>query len=91
MQTHRQTDSRGRVTLGQEFANRTVIVKRIDATAVSVTLGHVIPARELWLHENKAARALVDTGLEQAATGQFADESPDLVADADLVEQLVDE
>jgi hypothetical protein len=46
------TDSKGRLTLGERFANRTVIVEEIDETEVRITLARVVPEREMWLHGN---------------------------------------
>ena len=85
------TDSKGRLTLGEKFANRTVIIEEVDATEVRVTLARTIPERELWLHENEAARASVARGIEQARKGQFAEKAPDLDADAELADQLEDD
>ena len=84
----RTTDSKGRVTLGEKFANRTVIVEEVDDTEVRVTLARIVPERELWLHENEAARASVARGIEQARQGQFTTKAPDLDADAELADQL---
>jgi hypothetical protein len=45
--TTKTTDSKGRLTLGERFAKRTVIVEEIDETGVRVTLARVVPEREL--------------------------------------------
>ena len=61
--THtRNTDSRGRVNLSVAFANRKLIVKQRDSEWVL----RVLPEREAWLYENKAALASVGRGLAQA-------------------------
>jgi len=61
--THtRNTDSRGRVNLSVAFANRKLIVKQRDSEWVL----RLLPEREAWLHENKAARESLRRGLEQA-------------------------
>ncbi len=88
MQLTKTTDAKGRVTLGQRFANKTVIIRDVDATEMVVTIARVIPEREAWLHENKVAKGLVMTGLQQAAAGQFSDSPPDLDADAELADAL---
>lgn len=88
MEFTKTTDDKGRVALGKRFANRTVIIREIDATEILVTLARVMPEREAWLFENHAAKALVAAGLQQAEAGQFSDSPPDLDADAALADQL---
>lgn len=68
--TIRTADAKGRVTLGERFANRTVIVEEIDDTEVRVTLARVIPEREAWLYDNPKAKAAVLKGVEQAKAGR---------------------
>lgn len=88
--TTKTTDSKGRLTLGERFANRTVIVEEIDDTAVRVTLARVVPEREMWLHENRRASDAVSRGLADARAGKFTTVGPDLAADAALADQLQD-
>ena len=87
--TTKTTDSKGRLTLGERFANRTVIVEEIDETEVRITLARVVPERELWLHENRAASAAVHRGMADAKAGRLA-AGPDLAADAALADRLQD-
>ena len=87
--TTKTTDSKGRLTLGERFANRTVIVEEIDETEVRVTLARVVPERELWLQENRAASAAVMRGLADAKAGRVS-AGPDLAADAALADRLQD-
>ena len=84
------TDSKGRLTLGERFANWTVIVEEIDETEVRITLARVVPERELWLHENREAAAAVHRGLADARVGRLTTPTPDLAADTALVERLGD-
>lgn len=88
--TTKTTDSKGRLTLGERFANRTVIVEEIDGTAVRITLARVVPEREMWLHENQAAATAVSRGLAEARTGKFSSAGPDLAADAAVADTLQD-
>jgi hypothetical protein len=81
-------DSKGRVTLGENFANKPVIIQQVDETEVRITIAAVLPERELWLYKNKDAKAAVFEGLEQASRGQFADNPPDLQTDEALTDQL---
>ena len=55
-----------------------------------VTLARVVPEREMWLHENRAATAAVSRGLAEARAGKFAAAAPDLAADAALADKLQD-
>lgn len=83
-------DSKGRITLGERFANRTVLVQEIDETEVRVTLARVIPEREAWLHENPKAKAAVLKGITQARGRRFAKNAPNLEADARLADRIKD-
>jgi len=74
--TTRTADSKGRVALGQRFANKTVIVEEIDETEVRIVVAVVIPERELWLHRNEQAMAAVERGLAQAKAGQLTKIDP---------------
>lgn len=81
--TSRVTDSKGRVTLGEAFANRTVLVER-DGDRIIITPARVIPERESWLYQNTKALGSVRRGLEQARAGEFALNPPDLESAAEL-------
>jgi hypothetical protein len=83
-------DPKGRISLGQRFANKPVIIEDLSDTEVKVSLARVIPEREMWLWENPEARETVLRGLEQARTRQFAENPPDIEADAEWVDELED-
>ncbi len=87
--TTRLADSKGRITLGERFANRTVIIDDVDETEVRITLARVIPEREAWLYANPKAKAAVLKGLTQAKARRFA-KAPDIAADVKLASQLDD-
>ena len=87
---HKSTDSKGRVTLGEHFANRTVIVEHRSDDEVVVRLARVIPEREAWLYWNPKALAAVRRGLDQARAGKVAKSPPDLQSAAKLAGQLED-
>lgn len=89
MQT-RTADSKGRITLGERFANRAVIIQEVDDTEVRITLARIIPEREAWLYENHVAGEAVGRGLQQAKQRRFA-KGPDLAADAKLADRIEDE
>ena len=86
----KNTDSKGRVTLGGHFANRPVIVEHRSDDEVIVRLARVIPEREVWLYENPKALASVRRGLDQARKGNVTKNPPDLKAAAKLAKQLED-
>lgn len=88
--TTKCADSKGRIALGERFANRTVIVEDIDDTEVRITLARVIPEREAWLYANPKAKAAVVKGLTQARARRFAN-APDIAADAELARRIADE
>lgn len=83
-------DSKGRLTLGERFANKTVLVRRVSDDQVVVTLARVIPEREAWLFDNPKAKASVRRGLSQAKARRFSKTPPDLAADAALTRKLAD-
>jgi hypothetical protein len=83
-------DSKGRVTLGQRFANQTVIVEEVDSTEVRITIAAVVPQREMWLHRNATARDSVLRGLAEARSGRFSKVPPNLDEDTAIVERLRD-
>jgi|RhiMethySRZTD1v2_1073278.scaffolds.fasta_scaffold09001_2 hypothetical protein len=72
----KNADSKGRVTLGESFANRTVIVEKLSDDEVRVKLARVIPEREAWLYENKKALSAVRRGLSEARAGELAESPP---------------
>lgn len=84
------TDRKGRVTLGQRFANRQVIVQKLNESEVVIKLARVIPEREAWLYENPEALAAVRTGLAQARGGKLS-KGPNVDADNELAAQLDDD
>ena len=42
-------DSRGRINIGKEFANKTFLFEKTGETEIKLELAAVIPERELWL------------------------------------------
>ena len=84
----RIADSKGRITLGGSFANRTVIVEDHGDELV-VRLARVIPEREAWLYENPESLERVRKGLQQARSRKFV-KGPDLAAESAFVKKLRD-
>jgi hypothetical protein len=83
-------DSKGRVVLGPQFANKPVIIEEVDDTEVRVIAAEVVPQRELWLHRNIKAGESVDRGLAQAKARKFSRKPPALDSDESLVKSLGD-
>lgn len=88
--TSRNTDSKGRLTLGERFANRTVILEQRGDDEIVVRLARVIPEREAWLYQNPDALKSVRKGVQQARAGRTAKHVPDLKAAQKLADQLED-
>lgn len=85
----KQTDSKGRITLGEAFANRTMIVEQ-QGHDIVLRLARVIPQKEAWLYESEKALPAVRNGLSHARAGKFAKKSPDLATAAKLAALLKD-
>ena len=86
----RNTDGKGRITLGEAFANRTMLVEE-QGDVIVLRLARVIPEREAWLYENDKALASLRRGLKQARDGTLVRKGPDLKAAKKLADQLKDE
>jgi len=86
----RNVDSKGRLTLGDSFANRTVIVEEQGDGEILVRLAKVIPQSEAWLYENPAALAAVRTGLDQAKKGKRV-KGPDMAKARRIAGQIADD
>jgi len=82
----RNTDSKGRITLGEAFANRTLIVEE-RGDEIVLRLARVIPEREAWLYENPGARDALRRGLEQARAGRLTD-GPDMARAAKVSKRI---
>jgi hypothetical protein len=87
--TTKVADNKGRVTLGERYANRTVIVEEIDETEVRVTLARVIPEREAWLHDNPRAKGAVARGIAQAKAGKV-NRGPDMTKARRIADRITD-
>lgn len=86
----RNVDSKGRLTLGEAFANRTVLIEERTGGELILRLARVIPEREAWLYHNPKALAAVRRGLDEAKSGRFASKPPDLRAARKLAARIPD-
>lgn len=87
----KNTDSRGRLALGERFANQRFIVTKVSETEIKLEVACVIPAQEAWLFKNPKALNSVLRGLDDARTGRVSSHPPDLDADQAFVDELADE
>jgi hypothetical protein len=86
----KNTDAKGRITLGDSFRNRTMLVEQ-RGDEIVLRLARVIPEGEAWLYENEKALGSVRRGLKQAKAGRFAKNGPDLDSAKALADQLQDD
>ncbi len=84
--TTKTVDSKGRITLGRDFANQTVVVDDSNPNQLVIRKMVLIPAEEAWLYQNPTAMQSLREGLQQAAGRQFSHAPPDVDADADDAE-----
>lgn len=71
---HKKIDAKGRLLLGEKFANQSVIIETQKDGTILLKPAVVIPITEAWLYKNKSAFQSVKRGLEQASSGQFAED-----------------
>lgn len=74
--TIKTSDSKGRISFGPDFANKTFIIEKIDETEVRVIAASVIPEREMWIYRDKEKLASLEQGLEQAKNRKFSKNPP---------------
>jgi hypothetical protein len=67
----KKLDSKGRLILGPEFANATVLVEKVSDGEFVVKAAVVVPVNEAWLFKNREALSLVQTGIAQAKAGEL--------------------
>ncbi len=87
----RKTDSKGRITLGPEFANQTFIVQVLDDGQVLLRPAMVVPAPEAWLFRNPKALSAVIRGLEQSKAGDVTESPTDLEDSFDFADSIEDD
>ena len=81
-------DTKGRLTLGQKYAGRTVeLVEKPGEVVVKVV--KVVPEHEAWLWENPTALGLVEEGLNQIRQGDISG-GPDLAEAFRFAETIPD-
>lgn len=87
----KNTDSRGRLALGQEFANRQFIVTEVSETEIKLEIACVVPAHEAWLYRNPRALDEVRRGLDDLRAGRVNTHPPDLKAARQLADEIPEE
>ncbi|MGE5608812.1 MAG: hypothetical protein ACM359_06140 [Bacillota bacterium] len=88
--TTRKADSKGRIVLGEQYANTTLLVEENPDGSVTLRPAVTVPAREAWLYNNPAASKLVFEGLRQARQRQTTAPGPDLTALQSWIDDLAD-
>jgi hypothetical protein len=78
-QVVKQVGASGQISLGKEFAGRTVVIDSSTPGVWVIKTAQTIPDSELWLHQPEAS-ARLDRAM--AAMGQ-----PPLAADLEALEQ----
>jgi len=78
-QVIKQVGASGQISLGKEFAGRTVVIDSSESGVWVIKTAQTIPDSELWLHQPEAADRL-DRAM--AAMGQ-----PAQVADLEALER----
>jgi hypothetical protein len=68
----------GRISLGKQFAGRTVLVEQIEEGVWLLRIARVIPDSELWMHTEPAK-----TRVDQAIA--WADENPPRESDLEAL------
>ena len=61
-----QTDSKGRLNLGKNFASSYFLIEEVNKGEFLLKKAALIPEHELWLHKNEKALKSVLKGLKQA-------------------------
>lgn len=80
--TTKTVDAKGRITLGRDFANQTVVIDDSNPNQLVIRKMVLVPAEEAWLYKNRAAMKSLRNGLAQASEMQFSDSPPDVDSDA---------
>lgn len=89
--TTKTLDSKGRVTLGPQFAGQTVVIDVSNPCCIMIRPVVMIPTEEAWLYKNQTALGLVRQGLNDARCGNFAEASADIDSDLGLLTNVEDE
>jgi hypothetical protein len=66
-----QTDSKGRLNPGKDFASCLFLVDQTDRGEFTLKKAAVIPEKELWLYKNQETLSSVEKGIEQAKKGKI--------------------
>jgi DNA-binding transcriptional regulator/RsmH inhibitor MraZ len=67
----RKIDSKGRIALGAKYANKDVIVEKVNEGFL-IRPAVLIPENEVWLYKNKEVLESVLKGISQAKRKEFA-------------------
>ncbi|WP_017327710.1 hypothetical protein [Synechococcus sp. PCC 7336] len=88
--TTKTLDSKGRVTLGAQYAGQTVDIDDSDPGCILIKPVVMIPAQEAWLYNNEIALHRVREGLNDARHSVFSSSPPDVEADMEWLDDIDD-
>ncbi|HUG70772.1 MAG TPA: hypothetical protein VMM76_23690 [Pirellulaceae bacterium] len=88
--TTKTLDAKGRVALGSDFAGKTVVIDNSNPACILIKPVVMIPEQEAWLYKNQAALNRVRQGLDDARNSNFAQQSPDVEADLEWLDDVED-
>ncbi len=82
-------DAEGRVVLGPEFANSTLILIEVDPTEFLITKAPAVAEGDLWRLEDPELLSGVLEGLKEADRGEYEEDPPDFRADMEMARRTL--
>jgi hypothetical protein len=83
-------DSRGRINLGKEFANKIFIFEKVGKTEMKLEIATVIPDKEIWFYRDPEAQKALFEAIGRVKAGEFADSPPDIIKEEPWEKELED-
>lgn len=87
----KKLDQKGRITLGQRYAGKTVLIDDSNPDCIKLIPVVHIPESEAWLYENELALNQVRQGLAQARQRNFAESSPEVETHLEWLDEIDDD
>ncbi len=83
----RKVDSKGRVLLGADYSDSTVLIEEIAPGEFVIKTAMVVPSHEAWLYENPKALSAVLSGINNARKKKLG-KNTKFKADASWIDDL---